>query len=398
MKNLGKSNISLTLILTIQVKFSRKIINTLFNIISNSLLIFLTELISLHSLDSTIRFSPLIEVIHLLTILINSEEVKVRGSNHSNLRTMSLRMLLEMLRNLLLKTVILKRSLMYKGISVIVLINSFTCSISLLLEDLIHHKGIGSILTTFHIHELIDIHLALKTRLNRRLKLNSINAFSRHKTFRILHYSIYSSKKIRSRKLFTFKNSISHDKKILSILGLERYLHTVNRSIIYTHILSKLRIHKRLERLESSLKVSICVFTFKHLLINIFSMTRPLTKDVSLLSVRRRGGIALSISDINLSVLTIFANKRFLESNHYSLLIVRGSSNFSIKYLSNISYDVRLERIKVLQDESSVLTIRHSITIIINSVNITSDTRSMKLSKTFLQILSILIESNVRES
>ena len=307
-------------------------------------------------------------------------------------------MFLEMLWNFLLKTIILERSLMYKSVSVIVSINTFTCSISLLLEDLIHHKGIGSILTTFHIHELIDIHLALKTRLDGRFKLNSINAFSRHKTFRILHYSIDSSKKIRTRKLFTFKDSISHDKKIFSILSLERNLHTMNRSISYTHILSKLRIHKRLERLESSLKVSICVFTFKHLLINILSLMRPLAKDVSLLSVRRRRGIALSISDINLSILTIFANKRFLESNHYSLLIVRGSSNFPIKYLSNVSYDVRLERIKVLQDESSVLTIRHSVAIVINSRDITSDTRSMKLSKTFLQILSILIESNVRES
>ena len=333
MKNLGKSNISLTLILTIQVKFSRKIVNTLFNIISNSLLIFLTELISLHSLDSTIRFSPLIEVIHLLTILINSEEVKVRGSNHSNLRTMSLRMLSKMLRNFLLKTIILIRSFMYKGISVIVSIDTFTSSISFLLEDLIHHKDIGSILTTFHIHELIDIHLALKTRLNRRLKLNSINTFSRHKTFRIFHYSINSSKEIRTRKLFILKNSISHDKKILSILSLERYLHTVNRSISYTHILSKLRIHKRLQRLECSLQITICIFTFKQLLINVLSLMRPLAKDVSLLSVRRWRRISLSISDINLSVLTILTNKRFLKSNHCSLLIVRGSSNLAVNVL-----------------------------------------------------------------
>ena len=163
LKNLGKSNILFLLIFTVEVQLCCKIIDTFLNVGSNSLLILFSEFISLYLSVSTIRFCPLIEVIYLITILISSIRVKVRRSNHSNLRTMSLRMLLKMLRNFLLQAVVFIGSFMYKGISIIVPINSFTCSISLFLEDLIHHIGIGSFLTTFHISELEDIHLTLKT-------------------------------------------------------------------------------------------------------------------------------------------------------------------------------------------------------------------------------------------
>ena len=163
LKNLGKSNILSLLVIAVEVQLCCKVIDTFLNVISNSLLILFSEFISLYSSVSAIRFSPLIVVIYLITILINSIKVKVRRSNHSNLGTMSLRMFLEMLRNFLLQTVVFIRSFMYKGISIIVSINSFTCSISLFLEDLIHHIGIGSFLTTFHISELENIHLTLKT-------------------------------------------------------------------------------------------------------------------------------------------------------------------------------------------------------------------------------------------
>ena len=70
-------------------------------------------------------------------------------------------MLLEMFRNFLLQAIVVIGSLMHKDISIVVLIYSLSFTVSLWLVDLLHHIGIGSFLTTFHISELGNIQSAL---------------------------------------------------------------------------------------------------------------------------------------------------------------------------------------------------------------------------------------------
>ena len=140
---------------------------------------------------------------------------------------------------------------------------------------------------------------------------------------------------------------------------------------------------------------------FGQFIIYGFCLSRPLAKDKSFLPIRCGRRVPLGISHIDIPISAMFPNKSILHHSPTLFLVFRSIENFSIQYFrkirDQIGHEIRLLS-QVLNDNSPVITVRYPYAVIISGIFVAPDTRRMQLSKTFLKVFRILVESYIANS